>query len=136
MVFELYNEPDLAASPTNWQLWLNGGTVKTNSGAQTAIGMQTLVSRIRGNGAQNVLVLDGLGNNVQVDAGPPVKELAGTLEGMPAVTDPLNRLVYVTDGHLPYPYGLAARLRVDREPGAKRPRRLQRRQLRDVQRSI
>lgn len=103
VVFELYNEPDLVASPANWQLWLDGGTVQTGSGAQSAIGMQALVDRIRGDGGQNVLVLDGLGNDVHVDGGPPVKELAGTLEGMPAVGDPLQRLVYAVH---PYQHGL------------------------------
>lgn len=87
VVFEIYNEPNLAETPANWQLWLHGGTVA----GQTipSIGMQALVDRLRAAGAQNVFVLDGL-------------HLGKTLSGLPAVTDPLNRLVYAVH---PYQQG-------------------------------
>jgi endoglucanase len=89
VVFELYNEPNLPETPANWQLWLNGGTVAGQS--TQSIGMQALINRLRAAGAQNVFVLDGL-------------HLGKTLNGLPPVTDPLNRLVYAVH---PYQQGSA-----------------------------
>ena len=99
VVFELYNEPSLTPSPANWQLWLNGGMVSGQT--EPSIGMQPLINHIRANGAQNVFVLDGLGR-------------AATLEGMPAVSDPLNRLVYAVH---PYQHGSADESQWDAEFG-------------------
>ncbi|HET8638430.1 MAG TPA: cellulase family glycosylhydrolase [Acidobacteriaceae bacterium] len=99
VVFELYNEPSLTPSPANWQLWLNGGMVAGQT--EPSIGMQPLINHIRANGAQNVFVLDGLGR-------------AATLEGMPAVSDPLNRLVYAVH---PYQHGSADESQWDAEFG-------------------
>ena len=79
VVFELYNEPNLPNTSANWQLWLNGGTAPNET--TPSIGMQPLINHLRANGAQNVFVLDGL-------------QLAKTLDGLPTVSDPLNRLVY------------------------------------------
>ncbi len=76
VVFELYNEPDLLASPASWARWLDGDKTP-DGGVPSALGMQDLVTYVREEGAQNVLVLDGLGLVVQDDAGP---ELAETLE--------------------------------------------------------
>jgi hypothetical protein len=94
VVYELYNEPALT-EPTaaNWDLWLNGGAYSTpNNQSWASIGMQTLITRLRGEGSQNVFILDGL-------------DLAKTLEGVPTtVTDPLNLLVYAVH---PYPDGSA-----------------------------
>ena len=89
VVFELYNEPNLPDTSTNWQLWLNGGTAPNE--ATPSIGMQPLITHLRANGAQNVFVLDGL-------------RLGKTLNGLPSVTDPLNRLVYAVH---PYQNGSA-----------------------------
>ena len=92
VVYELYNEPNLPESAANWGLWLNGGTQTTpNNQSVPAIGMQTLITRLRGAGSQNVFILDGL-------------RLAKTLSGVPTVTDPLNLLVYAVH---PYPNGSA-----------------------------
>ena len=99
VVFELYNEPSLTPSPANWQLWLNGGMVSGQT--EPSIGMQPLINHIRANGAQNVFVLDGLGR-------------AATLQGMPAVSDPLNRLVYAVH---PYQHGSADESQWDAEFG-------------------
>jgi hypothetical protein len=66
VIFELYNEPALTASAANWQLWLNGGSFMR----QSYLGMQTLVNHIRSNGAQNVLVADGLGVEVADPSDP------------------------------------------------------------------
>jgi hypothetical protein len=76
VMFELYNEPAIAANAADWQLWLYGGQVTTASGFScTAVGVQTLVDQIRGAQAPNVIVVPGL-NGEQ------------TLSGMPAVGDP------------------------------------------------
>lgn len=99
VVFELYNEPNLPETAANWQLWLNGGTVSGQSVA--SVGMQTLINRLRAEGAQNVFVLDGL-------------NLAKTLNGLPAVTDPLHRLVYAVH---PYQQGSSDESQWDQQFG-------------------
>jgi endoglucanase len=90
VVYELYNEPNLPESTANWALWLNGGTQTVNSQSVPAIGMQTLITRLRGEGSRNVFVLDGLA-------------VAKTLANLPTtMADPLNLLVYAVH---PYPNG-------------------------------
>ena len=92
VLFELYNEPELInPTATNWGLWENGDTTGTSTVAPGAVGMQTMMTRLRGKGCINVFILDGL-------------DFAQTLEGLPAVTDPLNRIVYAVH---PYPRGSA-----------------------------
>jgi hypothetical protein len=61
VIFDVYNEPvtkkpatDL--TDTDWQLWLHGGTVQ---GVQV-LGMQNLVDAIRGTGATQVVMVEGL----------------------------------------------------------------------------
>lgn len=78
VMFELYNEPALFASATNWQLWLNGGNVV--QGGETvcqAVGVQSLVDVIRSEQAPNVIIVPGLSGEL-------------TLAGMPTVVDPAN----------------------------------------------
>ncbi len=100
VVFELYNEPDLDASPSSWQLWLNGGQLDGTS----YLGMQMLIDHLRGRGSQNVLVLDGLGTQVPIPGTTKTqREAAETLQNLPSVTDPLNRVVYAVH---PYQHGL------------------------------
>ena len=78
VMFELYNEPGLAATARNWQLWLNGGTLTQSNGSPCqAIGVQSLVDVIRSEGALNVIVLPGLSGEL-------------TLGGMPQVVDPAD----------------------------------------------
>ena len=101
VVFELYNEPSLDATPANWQLWLNGGDAPSANGLVASIGMQGLINDLRATGAENVFVLDGLG-------------LAKTLDGMLPVSDPLNRLVYAVH---PYEGGSADESQWDTEFG-------------------
>jgi endoglucanase len=67
ILFELFNEPQLAANATNWPAW------------QTA--HQTLVTSIRALGAKNVILVEGLG-------------AGATLQGAPPLSDPLNSLGY------------------------------------------
>jgi hypothetical protein len=112
VVFEVYNEPALTASVANWQLWLNGGKYKDSS----YLGMQTLVDHLRGSGAQNVLVVDGLGVVATDPLNPnqPVQEAAATLENVPIVKDPLGRIVYAVH---PYQHGLSDESAWDAEFG-------------------
>jgi endoglucanase len=78
VMLELFNEPSLLASPTNWQLWEYGGPVAGSGGTLCqAVGMQTLIDEIRGAGADNVIIVPGLGGE-------------GTLAGMPTLSDPAN----------------------------------------------
>lgn len=75
VMFELYNEPQLTTSPANWQTWAQGDA------SLGFVGMQTMVNDLRAKGSQNVFLLDGLG-------------FAQTLEGVPTIADPLNRVAY------------------------------------------
>jgi len=88
VLFELYNEPRIPATATGWQRWAQGDT---GTGPTAAVGMQTLVTRLRAAGCQNVLLADGL-------------ELATTLQGVPLLHDPLGRVVYAVH---PYLHGSA-----------------------------
>ena len=111
VVFELYNEPNLLASAANWELWKDGWLVAGQT--EPSIGMQALIDHIRGNGAQNVLVLDGLAVQVQA-SNASVREAAMTLQGVPALTDPLGRLVYAVH---PYQHGITDESHWDGEFG-------------------
>ena len=78
VLFELYNEPSLGLSFTNWQLWQNGGFVPAQNGTVCQeVGIQTLINDIRQDGADNVIIVPGLAAEF-------------SLSGMPAVTDPAN----------------------------------------------
>jgi hypothetical protein len=77
IMFELYNEPGVSATPNNWQDWLNGGTVFNGRGPCQAVGMQSLVDEIRAAGADNVIILPALGGET-------------TLAGVPRITDPAD----------------------------------------------
>ena len=90
VLFELYNEPGLVR-PTarNWALWANGDTNGSSRVAPGAVGMQTMINRLRREGCVNVFILDGLHG-------------ARTLENLPEVTDPMGQIVYAVH---PYAYG-------------------------------
>ncbi|MGH7437418.1 MAG: glycoside hydrolase family 5 protein, partial [Polyangiaceae bacterium] len=73
VVFDLYNEPNIDggdASASSWQCWRDGCSVSSWNGvtgsANTA-GMQQLVNAVRGAGANNVILLGGLGSAEFVD---------------------------------------------------------------------
>jgi hypothetical protein len=59
VMFDLFNEPFITA----WNCWLNGGTCAQDyNGASYAVaGMAQLYKAVRGTGAQNVVILGGLG---------------------------------------------------------------------------
>jgi hypothetical protein len=78
VMFELYNEPGIATTAAGWQTWLSGGPVVQPGGISClAVGMQSLINEIRGDGATNVIIVPGLNNET-------------SLAGMPALTDPAN----------------------------------------------
>jgi endoglucanase len=60
VIFELHNEP----YGVSWECWRDGCTVPADGATASyrAIGMQQLVAAVRGAGAPNPLVLDGLGH--------------------------------------------------------------------------
>lgn len=91
VLFELYNEPNLpdkltVPTPADWTLWAKGDS--TVMGPDASVGMQAMIDRLRGEGSLNILILDGLNG-------------AQTLQGLPPITDPLNRIVYAVH---PYPH--------------------------------
>src|SRR5262249_17433713 len=54
VIFELYNEPH----DVSWDVWLGGGP---SGDGFTAAGMQALHDAVRGAGAENVVIVGGLG---------------------------------------------------------------------------
>ena len=89
IIFELYNEPRVAATAAGWQRWAQGDP--TGTPAPAAVGMQTLITHLRATGCQNVFLADGL-------------ELATTFQGAPLLSDPLGQVVYAVH---PYLHGSA-----------------------------
>lgn len=79
VMFELYNEPGVAATQAGWSQWLNGGPMTYGQGAYScqAVGMQALVDEIRAAGATNVIIVPGAAGEQ-------------SLAGMPLVTDPAS----------------------------------------------
>ena len=80
ILFEIYNEPGPAPTPRNWQLWLKGGSFPRNPDGQ-AVGMQSLITAIRGAGANNVIIIPGL-------------QLEKSLAGIPIPYDPINNFAF------------------------------------------
>jgi hypothetical protein len=56
VLFDLYNEPNAI----DWACWQNGCEVSTADGSYETVGMQALVSAIRGVGATQPIMLGGL----------------------------------------------------------------------------
>lgn len=56
VVFDLFNEPRIPDSPAGWALWRDGGSYRGAS----YLGMQAVLSFIRGQGATNTVWADGL----------------------------------------------------------------------------
>lgn len=81
VMFELFNEPQNAATSTGWAQWLNGGnTPMTNTGTdgsvQNVVGHQSLVNTIRSLGANNVLLSDGGAMAEKLQGIPMLKDTA------------------------------------------------------------
>jgi hypothetical protein len=56
VVFDLFNEPRVPDTPADWALWRDGGSYR----GVTYLGMQTILSFIRSQGAANIVWADGL----------------------------------------------------------------------------
>ncbi len=60
VMFELYNEPGVSATPAGWIQWRVGGEIIYPGGACDAVGMQTLINDIRIVAPNNVIIVPGL----------------------------------------------------------------------------
>lgn len=78
VMFELYNEPGVSATPGGWIQWRVGGEIIYPGGSCQAVGMQTLIDDIRARAPQNVIVVPGLNGE---------QSLAGRMR----VIDPAHR---------------------------------------------
>lgn len=84
VMFELYNEPHAPNTPENWRIWKFGDG---QAGPTAAVGMQTMVNRLRSQGSRNVIVVDGL-------------NYANTLHGVLDIEDPLQKIAYAVHPYL------------------------------------
>ena len=78
VMFELYNEPGVAATPAGWIQWRVGGEIIYPGGSCQAVGMQALIAQIRAQAADNVIIVPGLKGE---------QSLAGRMR----IVDPANR---------------------------------------------
>jgi hypothetical protein len=60
VMFELYNEPGVAATPPGWIQWQVGGEIIYPGGSCQAVGIQALVNQIRTQALDNVIIVPGL----------------------------------------------------------------------------
>ncbi|HWD75531.1 MAG TPA: cellulase family glycosylhydrolase [Solirubrobacteraceae bacterium] len=74
VMFELYNEPAVAPTATDWALWRNGGQVIYPSGMCQAVGMQTLVDAIRTVAPDNVVIVPGLAGEQSLAGMSPIAD--------------------------------------------------------------
>ncbi|HET6230534.1 MAG TPA: cellulase family glycosylhydrolase [Longimicrobiaceae bacterium] len=56
VMFEMYNEPH----DVSWDAWRNGAFVQDTSGSYQGVGYQQLYDAIRGTGAENIVIANGL----------------------------------------------------------------------------
>ena len=66
VVFDLFNEPRVPDTPAGWALWRDGGTYR----GVAYLGMQTVLSFIRDQGAANEVWADGLAGASTLDGVP------------------------------------------------------------------
>jgi hypothetical protein len=78
VMFELYNEPGVSATPAGWIQWRVGGEIIYPGGACQAVGMQTLINDIRARAPQNIVIVPSLNGE---------QSLAGRMR----VVDPAHR---------------------------------------------
>ncbi|MGH3496116.1 MAG: PA14 domain-containing protein [Nocardioidaceae bacterium] len=89
VMYELFNEPAVHNTLAGaWGQWQSGGSSPSSNLGSPAVGEQALVDQIRGLGASNVLIADGLDH-------------AERLDGVPMLSDALGQLMY---GVHPYVY--------------------------------
>ena len=66
VLFDLFNEPwpyNDANTTAAWKCWRNGGCVQPSQNGRdsyTAVGLQQLVNTVRGTGARNILIAEGI----------------------------------------------------------------------------
>lgn len=75
IIAELFNEPQPQPSPSNWDIWQNGGAF----GGRATVGHQQLVNQLRRAGVRNVIVADGLALGKSFAGAPPLSDPAGQL---------------------------------------------------------
>ena len=89
VMFELFNEPNVSNTTAGWARWRDGGDGPTTNQGDTPVGHQALIGLLRGLGADNVLIADGVNK-------------AERLSGMPLLEDTSGQLMYAI-----HPYYLA-----------------------------
>jgi hypothetical protein len=84
VIFDLFNEPTV----TDWTCWVSGGScAKDKNGATyTVAGMATLLKAVRTAGAQNVVILGGLGYSSDFSQWEP------SVNSIPSLPSPLDGL--------------------------------------------
>jgi hypothetical protein len=78
VMFELYNEPGVSATPAGWIQWRVGGEIIYPGGACQAVGMQRLINDIRAQAPENIIIVPSLNGE---------QSLAGRMR----VIDPAHR---------------------------------------------
>ena len=78
VMFELYNEPGVAATTAGWIQWQAGGEIIFPGGSCQAVGMPALIAQIRTQAPNNVIIVPGLQGE---------QSLAGRMR----ITDPAHR---------------------------------------------
>ncbi len=81
VMFELFNEPTSTNDAAGWSQWADGGTGPQSDQGAVPVGHQQLLDAIRGLGATNVVIAEGLTNN-------------GMLAGLTPLSDPTGNLMY------------------------------------------
>ena len=81
VMFELFNEPAPSNTEAGWLQWRDGGAGPSTNLGDDPVGHQALVGLIRGLGARNVLIADGLNK-------------AGRLSGLLPLNDSNGELMY------------------------------------------
>ena len=76
VMFELYNEPGVSATPAGWIQWRVGGEIIYPGGACQAVGMQTLIDDIRARAPQNIIIVPSLNGEQSLAGRMPVVDPA------------------------------------------------------------
>ena len=76
VMFELYNEPGVSATPAGWIQWRVGGEIIYPGGACQAVGMQTLIDDIRARAPQNIIIVPSLNGEQSLAGRMPVLDPA------------------------------------------------------------
>jgi hypothetical protein len=81
VIFDLFNEPFI----TDWGCWTSGGMCAMDNGTTYAVaGMASLLKAVRDAGAQNVVILGGLGYSSDMS------QWVSSVNGIPNLPAPLN----------------------------------------------